>query len=188
MIGERFQDALYLGGNPGFPVGTDAVPGCLALNDDNVAFEVTGEWCEVLFTIAWANVNALEVDGPNALQPSGGRGSRALLGALLAGIPGAIVGAAMSTRQYQTVVVLGVAGNSVGFLVGAASPIAVEAAIRAIPAAATIGSIAGPGEHQVSNWRYLTVPLDQLAVSGEEGWEAVAVFGEPPQVLCKRRG
>ncbi len=74
MIGERFQDALYLGGNPGFPVGTDAVPGCLALNDDNVAFEV---------------------------------------------------GAAMSTRQYQTVVVLGVAGNSVGFLVGDASPIAV---------------------------------------------------------------
>ena len=32
----------------------------------------------------------------------------------------------------------------------------------------------------MSNWRYLTVPLDQLAVSGEEGWEAVAVFGEPP--------
>jgi hypothetical protein len=128
-------DALYVGGHPQFAVTDDPVVGRLTLRANHIVFEVMGEYLEPLFVIRWDQVDAWEVGGTDDMHDAGGGGGRALLGGLIAGIPGAVIGAAASRREYQTTFAVGVIGGTVAFLIHDAPAIAVRVAALAIPAA-----------------------------------------------------
>jgi len=180
-------DVVYLGGHPRHPVTSAPTSGRLRVSMDALRFMVLGEFYETLFDIPWGAVTGWDVEGANAAtrRTSGGR---AAAGALLAGIPGAIIGLAATTEEFACALAIDLEDHRVAFLIRDRPPAAVVAAIRAID---DLGDRYQSGSTAVPRvpWEYRTTALAELETCGKEGWEAVGVWlnarGEP-QVLLKR--
>ena len=81
-------EAMYLGGHPRYPA-VQPVPGQLRFEVDRLSFMVVGEYYDELFGVPWPDVVAWDVEGANTARRRS-TGGRAAVGALLAGVPGAI--------------------------------------------------------------------------------------------------
>lgn len=187
MIDSEFH-VLYLGGHPRFPVTTRPTEGQLHLSDDALRFDVQGEYYETLFDINWNEVVGWDVEGANT-STRRTTGGRAAAGALLAGIPGAIVGLAATKEEFTSVLAIDFGHNRVGFLVRDLAPTAVVAALRNIVAIAHLYQSTRTPNATLQPWEYQTTGLRELEALGKDGWEAVGVWVDSagtPQVLLKR--
>src|SRR4051812_18169674 len=124
-------EASYLGGYPGHSVVRAPVGGRLVVDATEVRFDVDAEGVETILRLPWSAVTRWEVEGAN-VEATRSTGRRALVGALLAGVSGAVVGAATRKGEFQAVLVFEFEGSRVGFLVRKLSPIAVAGALRGI--------------------------------------------------------
>ena len=179
-------EAMYLGGHPGVPAA-QPVAGSLRFGDVALQFMVMGEYYDELFAVPWADVVAWDVEGPNTASRRS-TGGRAAVGALVAGVPGAIVGAASTKEEFEAVLAVEVADATIAFLIRGRSPTAVAAMMRRIPEMSNRKG-AAPAPLPAVRWEYLVATLEELEVCGKEGWEAVGVWSEPtgtPHVLMKR--
>jgi hypothetical protein len=181
-------EAMYLGGHPGVPAA-QPVAGSLRFGDVALQFMVMGEYYDELFSVPWADVAAWDVEGANTARRRS-TGGRAAGGALLAGVPGAIIGAASTKEEFEAVLAVQVADATIAFLIRDRSPTAVAALMRRVPEMSDRKG-AAPAPLLTVQWEYLVATLEELEVCGKAGWEAVGVWTDPtgsPQILMKRQG
>jgi hypothetical protein len=106
----------------------------------------------------------------------------------VAGVPGAIVGAASTKEEFEAVLAVEVDDATIAFLIRGRSPTAVAAMMRRIPELADRKG-AAPARLPIIQWEYRVSSLAELEVFGKDGWEAVGVWTDSaatPQVLLKR--
>jgi hypothetical protein len=159
----------------------------LRFDDVALRFMVMGEHYEDLFSVSWAEVVAWDTEGANTARRRS-TGGRAAVGALLLGVPGAIIGAASTKEEFEAVLAVEIADATIAFLSRDRTPTAVAAMMRRIPEMAERKG-ADPTPQAVVEWQYHVATLEDLEVRGKEGWEAVGVWTDPagiPQVLMKR--
>ena len=183
-------ECAYLGGHHSL-TPSQAVLGRIKLSDTRLDFETFGEYAERLFAIEWSDVTWMAADGSNVATRTMSAG-RMLAGALIAGLPGALIGSLAKREEYETALIVDTALDHVGLVLKGHSPVALMGILRTFPAAAvalsrsasdaTAGGVTAP-----TKWSYRTGGLDDLDAAGAEGWEAVGVWVDgAPQVLMKR--
>jgi hypothetical protein len=179
-------EALYLGGHPRF-AAAQPVGGQLRFGDGSLEFMIMGEFYDRLFAIPWADVIAWDVDGPNTARRRSS-GGRAAVGALLLGIPGAIIGAASTKEEFEAVLAIETNDATIAFLIRNRPPASVASLMRRVPELADRQGQA-PVRAATVAWEYIVSTLEELEVRGKDGWEAVGVRTDDtavPHVLLKR--
>ena len=126
-------ECAYLGGYQAAPASSQPIVGQLVLRESELRFEVMGEYSEVMFTVPWTDVTSWEADGSNAASSSSAMLARVLVGALVAGLPGAFIGSLAQRERYNTVLVVETPRDRIGFAIKDLPPVAVEAALRRLP-------------------------------------------------------
>ena len=76
--------------------------GQLRFEVDRLSFMVVGEYYEELFGVPWSEIVAWDVEGANTARRRS-TGGHAAVGALLAGVSGAIIGAAATKEEFEAV-------------------------------------------------------------------------------------
>ena len=187
---EATFDCAYLGGHHE-SAPTQPMVGQLALRDTELRFEVISEYAETFFSLRWTEVTSWSIDGSNAATSTTSSG-RVLAGALIAGLPGALIGGLAQRERYNSVLIIDTERDHIGFAIKDLPPVAVDATMRRFPAAAELANRTSPTTSTAApapiEWSYLTTGLEQLDQAGREGWEAVSVWvdGGTPKALLKR--
>jgi hypothetical protein len=179
-------EALYLGGHPQY-AASEPVAGQLRFGDIALEFMVMGEFYDRLFALQWGEVIAWDVEGPNTARRRS-TGGRAAVGALLAGVPGAIIGMASTKEEFEAVLAIETNQATIAFLIRNRPPASVASLLRRVP---ELGDRQGqaPAQPVVESWEYRVATIDELEICGKEGWEAVGVWTDAtstPHVLLKR--